>query len=177
MLAPVVDELSSCECVGGDDAWRDIPDFPDYQASTLGRIRSHKSGDWKVLRSTPHLRTGYLVVSLRLNGMYIARSVHRLIARAFLGEANGRDVNHKNGNKHDNSIQNLEYLSRGDNHWHAYRTGLRDPVGKKLSAEQVRLIAAMKGAVTQREIARRFDVSRATVSLIHNRKRHTVHLV
>ena len=155
-----------------DEAWRDIPGFPDYQASDMGRIRSRKLGEWQVLRSTPHSRTGYLVVSPRVGGRYIARSVHRLVASAFLGEANGRDVNHINGNKRDNSVENLEYLSRGDNHRHAYRTGLREPVGKKLTIDQVCQIAVLRGTAPQRDIARQFGVSRATVGRIHNRNRH-----
>ncbi|MBM3984018.1 MAG: hypothetical protein FJ304_27870 [Planctomycetes bacterium] len=155
-----------------DELWRDIPGFPDYQAGSSGGIRSRKRGDWNVLRPTAHSRTGYLVVSLRVGGRYVARSVHRLVAVAFLGEANGRDVNHKNGNKHDNALANLEYLSRGDNHRHAYRTRLREPVGKRLTDEQVREIARLQGVVPQKVIAREFGVSRATVGLIHNRKRH-----
>ena len=159
-------------CVTGDEVWRDIPGFSDYQASDLGRIRSQKSGTWKLLRQTPHPNTGYLIVSPRVGGKYFARSVHRLVAAAFLGKANGLDVNHINGNKHDNRLANLEYLSRGDNHRHAYRSGLRQPVGKKLTEDQVRRIAALQGTGTQEEIARRFGVSRTTVGRIHARKYH-----
>jgi hypothetical protein len=161
------------ECVV-EERWSDLQDIPDYQASDCGRIRSRKSGEWKVLRPTPHSKTGYLVVSLRVKGRYVARSVHRLVAAAFLGAAHGRDVNHKNGNKHDNALDNLEYLSRGDNHRHAYRTRLREPVGRRLNEEQVREIVSLRGVVAQAVIARRFGVSRAAVSLIQNGKRHAV---
>lgn len=161
-------------CAVAEEAWRDIPGFPDYQASDLGRIRSRKSGTWTLLRATPHSRTGYLVVSPRVGGRYVARSVHRLIAAAFLGEANGRDVNHRNGNKHDNSLRNLEYLTRGENHRHAYRTGLRGPVGRRLTDDQVRRIASLKGLATQEEIARQFGVCRVTVGRIHDRKSHAL---
>jgi len=151
-----------------DELWQDIPGFSDYQASDRGRIRSHKSGQWQVMRQTPHPNTGYLIVSPRVNGKYLARSVHRLVAAAFLGEANGRDVNHINGNKHDNRLQNLEYLSRGENHRHAYRTGLRPPVGRKLTDEQIQEIATLRGSDTQKEIARRFGVSRTIIGRIHS---------
>lgn len=163
---------NSCE-----ERWGDLPGFSDYQASDQGRIRSHKSGQWRVLRATPHSRTGYLAVSLRIEGRYITRSVHRLIALAFLGDARGRDVNHKNGDKHDNRLVNLEYLTRGDNHRHAYRTRLRQPVGKKLSDDDVRLISELQGQFTQQELADRFRVSRATIGFIHNKKRHQLLLV
>ncbi len=171
---PIVSDSRPDSRIASNEIWRNIPGFPDYQASNLGRIRSFKSGEWKVLRQTPHSKTGYLVVSLRRDGKYFARSVHRLIAAAFLGKANGQDVNHTNGDKHDNSIKNLEYLSRGDNHRHAYRTGLREPVGRKLTDGQVRRIASLRGTVAQKDIAQQFGVSRATVSLIHNRKRYAL---
>lgn len=153
------------------ETWRDIPGFPDYQASDCGRIRSRKTGAWQVLRQTPHRGNGYLVVSPRVGGRYVARSVHRLITRAFLGDAAGRDVNHINGNKHDNRLENLEYLSRGENHRHAYRSGLRDAVGRKLTRDQVGQIAALRGRSTQTEIAGLFGVSRSTVGRIHSRQR------
>lgn len=158
--------------VPDDEVWRDIPGFPGYQASSFGRIRSCKQGSWRVLRPTPHPKTEYLVVSLRVAGRYVARSVHRLIAATFLGEAIGRDVNHKDGRKDSNRLDNLEYLSRGDNHRHAYRTGLREPVGKKLSNDQVRQIVALKGHFPQKVIASKFGVSRATIGLIFSGKRH-----
>ena len=172
--APNSGNSSVDQGLAGDEVWRYIPGFPDYQASDCGRIRSHKSGTWQLLRPTPHPNTGYLVVSLRRSGKYFARSVHRLVAASFLGRANGQDVNHINGDKHDNCLENLEYLSRGDNHRHAYRTGLRRPVGRKLADDEVRSIAALQGSLTQGAIAQRFGVSRATVSLIHNRKRHAL---
>ncbi len=155
-----------------EEHWADLPAFPDYQASDRGRIRSRKSGEWKFLRPTAHSKTGYLVVSLRVQGRYVARSVHRLVAFAFLGQALGRDVNHKNGNKHDNALANLEYVTRGDNHRHAYRTHLREPVGRRLSEAQVREIVMLRGQVTQTILAKRFGVSRASISLIQHRKRH-----
>jgi len=172
MVLPSPDhELVTLACAVAEESWRDIPGFPDYQASDLGRIRSRKWGAWLVLRATAHPNTGYLIVSPRVGGRCVARGVHRLIAAAFLGEADGRDVNHKNGNKHDNRLVNLEYLSRGENHRHAYRTGLREPVGRKLTDDQVHQIAALEGAATQRDIGRQFGVCRATVARIHNRKR------
>lgn len=153
------------------EIWKDIPSFPDYQASSLGQIRSRKLGSWKTLRATPHSNTGYLIVSLRRDGKYVARGVHQLVAATFVGPALGRDVNHISGNKRDNCLANLEYLSRGDNHRHAYRTGLRRPVGLKLSSDDVRAIQQLRGTLTYWAIGRRFGVCAATVSRILNRQR------
>ena len=148
------------------EEWQDIPGFPRYQANANGQIRSCATGDWKVLKPTPHSISGYASVTLRVYGRAITRSVHRLIASTFLGAPSGRDVNHRNGNKQDNRLENLEYLSRGDNHRHAYRTGLRDPVGAILTDEQRTEIQSMAGKVYQDEIARLYGVSTATVKSV-----------
>jgi hypothetical protein len=155
-----------------DGKWKNIPGFPRYQASEAGEVRSIATGAWRVLRQTPHSKTGYAAVTLRVHGRSITRSVHRLIALTFLGDPADKDVNHKNGDKQDNRIVNLEYLSRGDNHRHAYRTGLREPVGAILTDEQRAEISEMAGKVYQDEIARLYGVSTATVkSVIHQRRR------
>jgi hypothetical protein len=153
------------------EEWRDILGMPRYQVSSLGQVRSCCSGDWRIMKATGHPKTGYLIVSLRVDGQYLARSVHRLVAASFLGEALGRDVNHKNGNKHDNRLDNLEYLSRGDNHRHAYRTGLRDPVGMKINREQRAAIIAMREVATPAAVAERFGVTTKTIARLRRRHR------
>lgn len=108
-----------------NEIWKDIPGYEGlYQASDLGRIRSLDRLAWtgkgyrlsrgKILSQSGH-SGGYLKVALTPPSekakIYY---VHRLIASAFLGESD-LTVNHKNENKHDNRICNLEYMSRVDN--------------------------------------------------------------
>jgi hypothetical protein len=77
------------------------------------------------LRSFPTLR-GYLSLTIYKNGERITRSVHRLVAEAFLGGPHpGFDVNHIDGDKTNNRIENLEWCTREENVQHAVRTGLR----------------------------------------------------
>ncbi len=110
-----------------DEIWESIVNFPNYEVSDQGRILNIRR---QALISTPLNRvTGYLQVSLWQNGQAKRTSVHRTVAIAFLGEPfYNADVNHIDGNKINNCIWNLEWLSRGDNHRHAYRTQLRAPV-------------------------------------------------
>jgi hypothetical protein len=77
-----------------------------YEVSTLGRIR-YLSGE--PVESHPR-GNNYLGVILNGKGHY----VHRLVMRAFVGHPHGRDVNHKNMDKRDNQLSNLEYLERKD---------------------------------------------------------------
>jgi hypothetical protein len=123
---------------------------------------------------------GYLTVSL-YNGKGKSRTmkVHKLVAEAFLGpRPPGKEVNHKNGIKTDNRVSNLEYVSSGDNQRHAYRIGLRTASPRKgeqhwkhkLTSEDIKEIRSLKGAMTQRAIARKFNVSEPHISLIMNGK-------
>src|SRR5690349_20806024 len=100
------------------EEWRTIPGHSDYQVSNCGRVRSldrlapHYRGGLKrvtgrILKPIGH--RGYLVV--KLGHPDIAFGIHRLVAWAFIGpQLNGAVVNHIDGNKHNNTPANLEYV-------------------------------------------------------------------
>lgn len=114
----------------GIEHWRDIPEYPHYQASRNGDVRSlpHSTTKGRVLKPILN-NSGYLRVAIGRNGYQF---VHRLVALAFIGERpEGMDINHINGDKTDNSPQNLEYVSRQENMAHARRVGLHDNRGEK----------------------------------------------
>lgn len=84
-------------------------------------------------------RYGYPVVQLRIDGKNKNKAVHALIALAFHGERNGLEVNHVDGDKHNNKPGNLEYVSRSQNMLHAFRTGLKIPArGEKIARATLR---------------------------------------
>lgn len=109
-----------------NEIWKDIPDYEGfYQASNLGRIKSCDRPNVKCrgngLRTTKgkilsqsNTTNGYLKTSLCINNVTTYHFVHRLVAAAFLGKSN-LVVNHKNENKKDNRIENLEYLTNVEN--------------------------------------------------------------
>jgi hypothetical protein len=110
-----------------DVEWRTIADFPRYSVSARGHVRRDaKARGARAGHLLRHgLSHGYPVVLLRRDGHKAVLSVHSLVAKAFIGPiANGRCVNHKNGIKEDNSIENLEIISPAQNCAHAASTGL-----------------------------------------------------
>ena len=77
-------------------------------------------------RMEVHLKSGYFGVVARKNGKQYLALAHRLVWELFVGKIPDKmDINHKNGNKHDNSISNLEVVTRSQNLTHAAKTGLR----------------------------------------------------
>lgn len=124
-----------------EEIWKDIPGYEGYyQVSTFGRVRSvdrtvydsvgrvrHLKGQLKKLSK---LNDGYIAVSLCLDGIEKHVQVHRLIAITFIPNSEHKpQVNHKDGNKTNNSVDNLEWVTAKENTEHASRTGLRESVG------------------------------------------------
>lgn len=104
-----------------------IKDFPDYYVTDIGDVYSRKGklGRFKKLKLSQH-HTGYLVVNVCKSKSKLNR-VHRLVAEAFIpNPENKRTVNHKNGIKTDNKIENLEWATDSENNQHSY-----DCLGRK----------------------------------------------
>lgn len=119
------------------EIWRDIPEYEGiYQASSFGRIRSMDRLDGRNHRikgtiMSPSLnRHGYWGIHLFKGGVGKSFMLHRLIAFTFLGECQHLDVNHKDGNKSNNSVENLEWCTRAENLQHSYKVLGRAGVNK-----------------------------------------------
>ena len=105
-----------------------------YEVSNMGNVRSIermvnnrlntglRKSPQKVLRQGKS-KAGYYLVSFCVDGVKSNQSVHRLVARAFIAnELNKPQVNHKDGNKLNNHVDNLEWVTVSENGLHAYRT-------------------------------------------------------
>lgn len=111
---------------------------------------------------------GYRRVAVSVGGKRCSISVHALVAVAFLGpRPAGYDVNHRNGNKTDNAVGNLEYVTRSENHRHAYRSCIRPAVGSKLSqAEAESIRRRYASGETQTAIAKSMGISQSLTSMV-----------
>lgn len=120
------------------EVWRDVVDFEGYyQISNYGNVKTVERYDQKRKRVIPErLRKpvcihGYLYCELWKNGNHQRRAIHRMVATAFLPIADGQtEVNHKDGNKANNCVVNLEWCTHSENQTHAYRTLLKTPYNR-----------------------------------------------
>jgi hypothetical protein len=101
------------------EVWKPVIDFPDYEASGLGVVRSIKFGKERILK--PKLnRSGYHQVNLCSEGKKKMMSIHRLVIETFHGKSD-LQVNHKNFDKTDNRLSNLEYVTQRENSHHYHQ--------------------------------------------------------
>jgi DNA-binding transcriptional regulator YiaG len=168
------------------EIWKPVKNYEGlYEVSNFGRMRSLPK-EWmagwnSVTRSHKGFllkpgkgRDGYLSVSLSKEGKIKHHSVHRIVLQSFIGES-VLDCNHKDGDKENNYLNNLEYCSTSENIKHAYRTGLKSNKGEKGSAAKlnnaiIRNIRENKFNLTKAELAACFEVSISNIKMIISRK-------
>lgn len=124
-----------------DEIWMPIRGYEGlYEVSSLGRIKSlerpvYRKSDGSFIRMTPeiirtpNIMAGYHCICLIKNAQHKVFRIHRIVLETFAGDAptSEHQVNHIDGNKANNSIGNLEWVTPMENTRHAIETGLRKP--------------------------------------------------
>lgn len=123
------------------EEWKAVSGFEGrYEVSNLGRVRglvSNYNGKAKTILKSHILREGdnkgyCRVILLDDSGKRYSKSVHRLVAAAFIGDCTNFEINHKDGNKKNNKVSNLEICDKSYNTKHAYKLGLMKPCNNGL---------------------------------------------
>lgn len=113
------------------ESWMEIEEFPNYQVSDRGRIRNIKTG--KNLNPSLSKLNGYLRVNLCRDDGCHTKTVHGLVVAAFVGRTpDGLEINHLDGVKTNNRVDNFEFTTPSKNVLHAFELGLRRPTNKKV---------------------------------------------
>lgn len=167
-----------------EEIWKPVPEWEHYHVSNLGNVKRMDFGqgwpDGRPLKS--HLsRYGYPTVRLKDKPRGKTTTIHRLVMLAFVGPCPfGKEVNHKDGNKQNAKLDNLEYVTRVENIKHSWNTGLRklkNQLGEKnsqhkLSEKEILKIVFLykEGLLNQNQLARAFKVSQTAIwYIIHGR--------
>lgn len=157
------------------EIWKDIEGYEGmYKISNLSRVKSYRRGSIKIMRQTVNA-SGYHIVELARNNERRSFRVHRLLAQAFIPNPDKKPViNHINGKKGDNSLNNLEWVTISENIHHAYITGL-NPSGEfrsstKTSDSQVLFMRNLYRSENflLRELSQLFGISESTACVLIN---------
>ena len=163
------------------EIWKDVPSYEGrYQISNLGNVKSIERKDSlgrivkEKIRAFKYCKNGYHKMTLNGAAGKRTETVHRLVLLAFKGYSK-LEVNHINGVKTDNRLENLEYCSHSLNMMHAHLTGLIDNRGEKNGRSKLTRACAERikyghQGMTQQAIAKIYGVSIAQVSMIRSGK-------
>jgi hypothetical protein len=112
------------------ELWKEIKDCESYQVSNLGNIKNIITGKLR----KPNIKNGYCYTSMNVNDNEKSLRIHRLVAQAFLvnDDENKTYVNHIDGNKLNNKLDNLEWITPSNNVKHACETGLLESQARKV---------------------------------------------
>lgn len=169
-----------------EEIWKEIPGLDNYLVSNYGRVKGLpiktnfgkriKYYPERILKTKTSNKLSYHYISTSEKGKIYRKLLHRVVAICFLPNPNNYPViNHKDGNKDNNSVTNLEWCTQAYNNKHARDTGLNNSSGvnhknSKLNEEQIKTIR--NSNLPQKELANFFKVSEPSISRIKNYKRY-----
>lgn len=128
-----------------DEIWKDIAGYEDkYQISSKGRILNKQTG--QMSKAKPD-KSGYVKCNLYINGKNNMTHVHRLVANAFIPNPNNLPmVHHKDGNKANNAVENLEWVSPKE-HGKAMLPEQRKKLGESMKKNRKKRIYGMESHI------------------------------
>tara|TARA_R100001086_G_scaffold248358_1_gene185108 strand:- start:6449 stop:6946 length:498 start_codon:yes stop_codon:yes gene_type:complete len=161
------------------ETWKPIPGLDGYSASNLGRIRKASqriiihNADYVmpsiILKPKPNEK-GYMRVTIKTPEKRTNYRVHRLIAKAWLPNPSKKpQINHINGIKSDNRVENLEWVTAQENMDHAFKLGLRKPKHTPTLAQCFEIKSLLDAGIDKKIIGSYFSVPTSKVSSLAQR--------
>ena len=162
------------------ELWKPLLEYKGIEISSIGRVRkaANKRRKERILTEFPKDRDGYCRCSVqKLDGTWTSQPVHRLVAKAFIPNVeNKQAVNHIDGNRQNNKVENLEWVTPKENVIHSFRFGSRQvckQVPKKtiLTDFQISQIDILRKSYTVNQIAKLFNIEYQSLkNIIHKKK-------
>jgi hypothetical protein len=164
-----------------NEIWKPVASLENkYEVSSLGNVRRAVGGQATQAGRliVPMNNRGYARFAPSVNGKQCLRTVHRLVVEAFIGDPRGMQINHRNGIKHDNRLENLEVCTAAENTRHKFEVlGYpmpKPPPSKGEENGRAKLNDACARAIkilslegwTQTRIAELFGVSQTSISRV-----------
>lgn len=176
------EEINREEKVSVKEVWKDIHNYEGcYQISSFGRVKSLDRTNSRGRKLNKRLMRssldsyGYRHINLYKNGTIQNFTIHRLVARTFIENLENKEqINHKDGDKQNNNVVNLEWATSSENIRHSFdklnRPRLRgvSNAASKLTEARVKEIKRLLtlGNLTQKEIGAMFGVTHSNISAI-----------
>jgi len=145
------------------ETFKPIPNYPDYEVSDLGNVRSLKSGTPKLLKPQLKKKKRYQSVALCKEGVIKRRTIHSLVLETFVGpRPEGLVCRHKDDDASNNRLTNLCWGTQKENSDDAIKNGSHSCLSlRKLTTEAVQFIRTSRAS--SRKLAKRFGVSHTTI--------------
>ncbi|MFF4478727.1 NUMOD4 motif-containing HNH endonuclease [Streptomyces sp. NPDC001520] len=161
-----------------DEVWREVPGWPGYFVSSLGRVRGRRG---RIMRPSANYRNGYRYVGLANadgTGKSTSFNVHRLVLEAFVGlRPDGMTASHLDGDPANNALSNLVWEPHSDNmrrqRGHGTQRdqrGVRNSMAKLTDAAVAQIRMRASAGETQSSLATEFRVSTSLIGLVVARK-------
>lgn len=166
------------------EIWKEVECYENYEVSNTGKVKTHNWMNRGITKEmSPSSCRGYLQVNLWKDGKQKCIRIHRLVAQAFIPNPyNLREVNHIDGNKLNNSVDNLEWCTREENLEHEHSTKLGDRAKEGLRncaiSKRKAVIAISKDGrrqefVSVQEAARQLSIEATKISAVARGNRKT----
>lgn len=162
------------------ELWKPLLEYKGIEVSSVGRIRkaANKRRKERILTEFPKDKDGYCRCSVqRLDGTWTSQPVHRLVAKAFIDNPDNKEsVNHIDGNRTNNRVENLEWVTAKENVIHSFKFGNRKkckevPKRTLLTDFQISQIDKLRGIYTVNQIAKLFNIEYQSLkNIIHKKK-------
>ena len=164
------------------ELWKPLLEYKGIEISSIGRIRkaANKRRKERILTEFPKDRDGYYRCSVqKLDGTWTSQPVHRLVAKAFIDNPYNKDiVNHIDGNRINNKVENLEWVTAKENVYHSFKYGNRKickevPRKTILTDFQISQIDNLRTLYTVNQISKLFNIEYQSLkNIIHKKKQY-----